>query len=288
MLNLWVPDPDPERDEGIEGPLREFLGGWGPTVEKEAAREAWPQDFEAQCETILAAQPSAISSIMGLYPPHIVQKAKEKNIPWFATVISVSDAKAAVEAGCSAIVAQGVEAGGHCGVFDPTPGKGEAGGVGLLSLIPAIVDAVPGVPVIATGGITDGRGMAAALLLGASAVQVGTGLLRSPEAGINPVWAEAIGRAQPEDTVGTRAYTGRLARGLRNDYIVAAQGEGAPKIAPYPIQRGLVKGLKGEADREGDIGRMQAWAGQSARLAKARPAGEIVEEMWEEARALLM
>jgi nitronate monooxygenase len=177
-----------------------------------------------------------------------------------------------------------MEAGGHRGAFDPA--KAETAMVGLFSLLPAVVDAVK-VPVIATGGIADARGVAAALLLGASAVQVGTGFLRCPEAKLAPVWAEALGHTLPEETQVTRAFSGRPGRNIANAYVRAAAAPDAPTPAPYPIQRGLTQALRDEAASKGDIERMQAWAGQSARLALVRPASEVVRELWEGAQRLL-
>jgi nitronate monooxygenase len=158
--------------------------------------------------------------------------------------------------------------------------------VGLFSLLPAVVDAV-GRPVVATGGIADPRGVAAALLLGASAVQVGTAFLRAPEAGLSSVWAEGIGEARPEDTIATRAFSGRLGRSLRNAYAVAAGSDGAPKPTPYPIQRNLTQAMRGAAAKGNRIDAMQAWAGQSARLAQATPATDLLRQLWNGARQLL-
>ena len=128
---------------------------------------------------------------MGLYPPEFVSRMKARGVKWFATVTTVAEAKAARDAGADAIIAQGMEAGGHRGAFDAA--RCESGMVGLFSLLPAVVDAVD-VPVIAAGGIADARGVAAALVLGASAVQIGTGFLRTPEAKLPAAWADAIGR----------------------------------------------------------------------------------------------
>lgn len=283
QLNIWIPDPAPVRDREQEAAVRAFLAGWGPSVPEEAADRPAP-DFAAQCDAMLAAGPAVISSIMGLYPPDFVSRMKERNIRWFATATTVAEALAAEAAGADVIVAQGMEAGGHRGAFNPA--DAESALVGLFSLLPAIVDAVE-LPVVATGGIADGRGVAAALLLGASAVQVGTALLRSPEASVAQPWAEAIGRSRPEDTIATRAYSGRLGRSVRTAYAVAAAAPQAPAPAPYPVQRGLTQAMRDAAGKAGDIDRMQAWAGQSAGLSRAAPASEIMAGIWESALAML-
>lgn len=283
QLNLWIPDPLPTRDVEAEAAVRQFLAGWGPQVAADAGN-ATPLDFAAQCEALLAAGPAVISSIMGLYPPTFVTRMKAHGIKWFATVTTVTEAVAAEAAGADVIVAQGMEAGGHRGAFDAA--RAEAGMVGLFALLPAVVDAVK-VPVVATGGIADARGVAAALILGASAVQIGTGLLRCPEAKLAPAWADAIGRSLPEQTTVTRAFSGRAGRSVATAYAVAAAAADAPVPAPYPVQRGMTQAMRDAAVKAGDIDRMQAWAGQSAALAQARPAGELVRALWEDARALL-
>jgi nitronate monooxygenase len=283
QLNLWVPDQRPERDAAHEARVRAFLAQWGPAVPPEAG-DAVPPDFARQGDAILEARPAAASSIMGLFPPALVRRLKAVGIPWLATATTVAEARMAVEAGADAIVAQGMEAGGHRGAFDP--GAAERQLVGLFALLPAIADAVH-VPVIAAGGIADGRGIAAAFALGASAVSIGTAFLRSPEAGIDPAWAGALGAAQPEDTILTRAFSGRAGRALATAYVRAATSPDAPLPAPYPVQRGLTAAMRAQAQRSHDLDAMQAWAGQAARLAPAAPATEITDRLWREARALL-
>src|ERR1700761_3320161 len=241
-LNLWIPDPKPHRDATKENAVREFLREWGPEVSIEVGN-ATPPDFEAQCEAMLEVAPPIISSVMGLYPPAFVERMKAKRIKWFANISSVTEAKAAQDAGADVVVAQGMEAGGHRGAFDAA--TAEANMVGLFALIPAVVDAVR-IPVVATGGIADARGVAAALLLGASAAQIGTGFLRCPEAKIHPVWADALGRTLPEQTTVTRAFSGRAGRTIATAYVRAAGAPEAPNPAPYPVQRGLTQAMRDE------------------------------------------
>ena len=283
QINLWIPDPPPQRDAAREAALRAFLGKWGPDVAPEAG-DGKPPDFAAQSEAILEAGPAIVTSIMGVYPAAFVNRMKARGIHYFATATTLAEAKAAETAGADAIIAQGAEAGGHRGAFDPT--QAEVATVGLFSLLPAIADAVK-IPVIAAGGIADARGLAAALILGASAAQIGTGFLRSPEAKLSPAWADALAKTAPEQTLITRAFSGRAGRSIATAYARAAAAADAPQPAPYPVQRGLTQAMREAATKGDDIDRMQAWAGQSAALAQARPAGEIASALWEGAQALL-
>jgi nitronate monooxygenase len=283
QLNLWVPDPSPVRDPAHEAGVCEFLAGWGPRVAPEAG-DALPPDFNAQCEAFLDAAPPIVSSVMGLYPPQFIARLKAKGIAWFANISTVAEARAAEAAGAEVVVAQGMEAGGHRGCFDAATAEAEM--VGLFALIPAVVNAVR-IPVVATGGIADASGIAAALTLGASAAQIGTGFLRCPEAQIAPAWADAIGRTLPEQTMVSRVFSGRAGRSIRTAYVRAATLPESPNPAPYPVQRGLTSAMRETGTREGDIDRIQAWAGQSAALARAEPAGDLVRSLWDGAQELL-
>jgi nitronate monooxygenase len=283
QINLWIPEAQPARDFELENRQREFLATWGPPVPPEAGDATLP-DFEAQCEAMLTVAPKAISSIMGLYSSAFVSEMKTRGILWFATATTVAEAKAAEKAGADAIIAQGMEAGGHRGAFRADEAEQQM--VGLMALLPQVADAVA-VPVIAAGGIADARGIAAALILGASAVQIGTGFLRSPEAKTHPAYAERLAHTEANETMVTRAFSGRPGRSAATAYVRAAAASDAPRPAPYPVQRGLTRAMREAAQKAGDADRMQLWAGQAAKLARDLPAGTITQQLWEGASRLL-
>ena len=139
QLNLWIPDPPPVRDASHEAKVRAFLEQWGPPVAPNAG-DAPLVDFGAQCDALLETGPAVVSSIMGVYPPEFVARLKDRDIKWIANVTTVAEAREAVAAGADAVVAQGMEAGGHRGAFDAE--KASEALVGLFALLPAVVDAV--------------------------------------------------------------------------------------------------------------------------------------------------
>ena len=142
--------------------MREFLSSWGPAVSAEAGDTTLP-DFAAQCEALLAVAPPAGSSVMGLSPPEFVAKLKKRGIAWIANITTVAESRAAEAAGADVIAAQGAEAGGHRGCFNAEDAARKL--IGLFALLPAVVDAMK-VPVVATGGIADARGVAAEIASG--------------------------------------------------------------------------------------------------------------------------
>jgi len=289
-MNLWVSMEDEGAFDSTEeafdrslAPLTnhiESVGGSRPTY-----RPYEPVRFEDQMQVLLDEGSLAFSFIYGIPSKQILDEFRRKGIVLIGTATTVDESIALEQAGVDVVAASGFEAGGHRGSFEPE--RADTALIGLFALLPAVVDAVGDVPVVATGGIADARGIAAVLLLGASAVQIGTGLLRTPEAKLAPAWADTIGKTQPEDTVPTRAFSGRLGRSIATAYVKAANAEGAPKPAPYPVQRALSQAMRDQAAKAGDIERMQAWAGQAARLATTEPAGDLVRRLWAEAQAML-
>jgi nitronate monooxygenase len=195
----------------------------------------------------------------------------------WVTVTTAAEATTAQEAGADALVVQGVEAGGHRGSFD----KAVSGDVGLLALL-QLVQAVTDLPLVATGGIATGRGIAAVLVAGAAAAQLGTAFLLTPEAGTSPAHREALRGAGP--TALTRAFTGRTARGIENRFMREHEAD-APQA--YPEVHHVTAPVRAAARERGDASGFHLWAGQAHPLARELPAGELVRRLADEAREAL-
>nr|MDQ3318437.1 nitronate monooxygenase [Actinomycetota bacterium] len=196
------------------------------------------------------------------------------------TATTVCEALVLEEAGVDAVVGQGSEAGGHRGTFI---GGFEEALIGTIALVPQLADSV-GVPVVASGGIMDGRGLAAALLLGAEGVQMGTAFLPCPESGIHEKYKEAVLGVESESTALTRAFSGKPARGIRNRFMNEMSDKDVPE---YPVQNAYTRDIRAAAARENRIEFMSLWAGQAARLGRTVPAAELVENVAREAAGLL-
>ncbi len=243
--------------------------------------------FDEQLAAALESGASAFSFTFGILPARSIDAIKARGMLLFGTATTVEEAVALERAGVDAVVTQGSEAGGHRGTF---AGEGQeadfqAGMVGTMALVPQVVDAVT-VPVIASGGIMDGRGIAAALVLGASAVQMGTAFLTTDEAGIPDAYKQAILGAREHQTRLTRAFSGRPARGIVNRFMTEVEGAGAaPAILPFPLQNALTRPLRTAAATQGRAEFLSLWAGQGLGLARRQPAAELVARLVSETRA---
>ena len=224
-------------------------------------------------------RPPVISFHFGLPGEDLLARAKASGAIVIGNATSVEEARWLEERGVDAIIAQGFEAGGHTGRFierDP------AEALGLFALIPQVADAVS-VPVIAAGGIGDGRGIAAALTLGASAVQLGTAYLHAPESTIS---AAHRNRLHEGRTVFTNLFTGGLARGLRGR-LMGGLGPVRNEAPPYPLASGALAPIRAAAEKRGDFGFGPMWAGQAAPLGKAIPAADLTRAFAADALAII-
>lgn len=275
-LNLWIPTGEEVRPDDVE--LGHYTDAMAPLfAEVDApvphAPRAFLPDFGEQFDAVLAQRPEVISFVYGVPSAEVVDAAHTADIRLLGTATTVAEARALQAAGIDAIVATGLEAGGHRVSFLRPAEQSLIGG---LALIPQIVDAVT-VPVVAAGGIADRRGVAAAFALGASAVQVGTAFLRTHQSAANDAYRHAITATAAESTVLTRAMSGRLARGIPNRAMRVLETSG--RIAPFPAQNWLTGQFRAAAARQ-DIAELQSlWAGQAAPLATKSEAAEVFTEL---------
>jgi nitronate monooxygenase len=276
-VNIFVPTSAP----ADPGSLREYLLELEPEARRHSAEvgEARFEDdhFERKLELVLEHSVPVVSFTFGCPPGTVVGRLHEHEIAVWVTITSAAEAATAEQAGADALVVQGTEAGGHRGAF--VDGD-EAAGTGLLALL-RLVARTTELPLIATGGIADGAAVAAVLCAGASAAQIGTALMLTPEAGTPDAQRELM--TEPIPTRLTRAFSGRLARGLRNRFI----DEHPDAPLAYPEIHHATSPLRAAARRRGDPGGFNLWAGQAHELAQARPAAEIVREMGADARRTL-
>jgi nitronate monooxygenase len=245
-----------------------------------AAPNQFAPDFEAQLEALIAAAPPIASFTFDVLAREQVEALQRAGSYVVGTATTVAEALAWAEAGADGICAQGSEAGGHRGDFLADI---EASLVGTFALV-ATIRAACDLPVIAAGGIMDGRGVAAALALGAAAAQMGSAFLLADEAVTSAPWRRAIAAAPDDPTRLTRAFTGRYARGVENRFMREMR-DVERDVPAYPVQNRLTQPLRAAATEAGEADMMSLWAGQAVRLAEAAPAADLVQKWWAEARA---
>jgi nitronate monooxygenase len=284
-LNLWVSNQDPGGDRltadqfatAIERfrPYYDALGMSPPPMP-----ERYGQHFEDQVQAMLDAAPPVMSFVFGIPSPAILSECRSRGIATMGTITTIDEAIAMDQAGVDIIVATGFEAGGHRVSFLRSA---EESLTGTLALIPQVADRVSR-PVIAAGGIADGRGVAAALTLGAQGVQIGTAFLACEESGTNELHRKMLFTDDAKYTALTRAFSGRLARGIRNRFV--EEWEGVAPL-PYPIQNWFTGTFKATAAAQGRGDMISLWAGQGAPLLKHRHAQELFDALVAETGALL-
>lgn len=274
-VNIWLPtgdevEPNPQHTVFAQA-LQPFYEAVGLDVP--ARPEQYVPTLDEQLDAIWESAPPVLSVVFGVPSAELTDEARRRGIRVVGTATTVAEARALADAGVDAVVATGLEAGGHRVSFLR---PAEESLVGALALVPQVVDAVD-VPVIAAGGIADRRGVAAAFALGASAVQVGTAFLATAESATTAAHREAIRATAAEETVLTRAMSGRLARGARNRAVRAIEASGT--IAPFPMQNWLTGRFRAVANEQG-LGELQSlWMGQGAPLVRAHTASDAFAEL---------
>jgi nitronate monooxygenase len=269
-MNLWVSMEDDGAFVSDESAFRRSLSHLSEHIEEVGGilpsyAPYEPVRFEDQVRVLLDENVPAFSFIYGIPPEEVLDECRRRGINIIGTATTVDEAVALEEAGVNVVVASGFEAGGHRGSFlRPS----EESLIGTMALVPQVADAVK-LPVVAAGGIADARGIVAAFALGASGVQMGTVFLSCEESGASPIHREILLTRKAGTTALTRGFTGRLARGIRNQLLDELNGKGA-EILPYPLQRALVRHFSIPAEKAGRPEFLPLWAGQSARLSRCR------------------
>lgn len=277
-VNVFVPGPESSVDvAAYRGLVATEAGRYGT----EPGEPRWSDDhYPAKIDLLVAERIPVVSFTFGPPRPEDVRRLHEVGTEVAVTVTSPDEARWAADLGADSLCVQGFEAGGHRGLFtdDPdSPVGGEAYGLlAGLRLVGAAVD----LPLVAAGGIVDGRDVAAVLAGGAVAAQCGTAFLRSPEAGTSPVQRTAL--TESRRTTVTRAFSGRPARGLVNRFI-SEYGDVAP--AAYPQVNGVTRPIRTAAAKAADPEAMSLWAGQTYQLAGGEPAADVVARLYADARA---
>jgi len=284
-ISLFAPQPAPAAPKDPKPALERVAPFYAelelppPQVPTLAA-----DSFGEQLAAALESGASAFSFTFGVLPASAIDAIKARGMFLLGTATTVDEAVLLEKAGVDAVVTQGAEAGGHRGSF---AAEFEAGMVGTVSLVPQVVDAVR-IPVVASGGIMDGRGIAAALALGADAVQMGTAFLTCDEAGVPEAYKEAILEAREHETRLTRAFSGRPARGIVNRLMNEVERRGgSDAILPFPLQNALTRPLRSAAARRGRAEFLSLWAGQGLRLARRQSAAQLIARLARETDAVV-
>lgn len=279
-----APPADPATAERWAARLQPYYREMGLPLEVPppvAGRAPFDADF---CAVVEDYRPAVVSFHFGLPEPELLARVKAAGAKVIAAATTVAEARWLEARGCDAIIAMGAEAGGHRGTFlaqDVTAAM--ASQVGTFALVPQVADAVA-VPVIAAGGVADARGVVAALALGASAVQIGTAYMFSPEAKPAPLHRAALEIAGDDNTVLTNLFTGRPARGLVNR-LIREMGPLSSDAPAFPMAGSGLAPLRARAEAAGAGDFTNLWAGQAARLAPHLPAGELTRRLADEALA---
>jgi nitronate monooxygenase len=280
-LNFFCHAPA-QRDEVLESAWRQRLAPYYAElgVDPPASPARAPGPFGADmCDVVVELRPAVVSFHFGLPEKSLVERVRGAGCMIFSSATTVAEARWLEDHGVDAVIAQGIEAGGHRGMFLTTD---LASQLGTLALVPQVLDAVK-VPVIAAGGIADGRGIAAALALGASAVQMGTAYLLCPEARVSALHRAALKSASENVTAITNVLTGRPARVLVNR-IVRELGPLAAGVPSFPLPAAALAPLRAKAEARGSGDFSGFYAGQAAALARELPAAELTRNLAAEAR----
>ncbi|MBL6852385.1 MAG: nitronate monooxygenase [Alphaproteobacteria bacterium] len=275
------PHADTARDAAWRAALRpayEALGLDPQMPLGDANRAPFDATF---CALVEKWRPEVVSFHFGLPETALLERVRATGAKIIASATTVGEAVWLEQRGCDAIIAQGYEAGGHRGIFLTNDVAMQPG---TFALVPQVADAVK-VPVIAAGGIGESRGIAAAFVLGASAVQMGTAYLFCPESSISPLYRGALAEARDDSTALTNVFSGRPARGIANK-IVRELGPLSPTAPEFPLAGAAIAPLRAASEQAGSTDYMQMWSGQAARFGRAMPAGKLTKTLAAETLAL--
>ena len=276
------PKPDPQIEARWLARLRPYYVEAGLDPPAPSAGPARAPFGEALCAVVEEARPAAVSFHFGLPSASLLSRVKAAGALVLSSATTVAEARWLESHGADAVIAQGREAGGHRGMFLSADVDAQPG---LFALLPQVRDAVS-VPVVAAGGVSDGRGIAAAFALGADAVQIGTAYLRTPEATITPIHRSALASARDDATRLTNVFTGRPARGLLNRFV-AEVGPLSADAPPFPLAAGAAAPLRAAAEKLGSGDFSPLWAGEAAALAREEGAEALTRRLWADARAAM-